>query len=182
MGNVILGLLLAGPQTLYSLRKHFERVISLFYSASLGSLRTAVLALERRGLVTASDGVENGRNKRTYAITDAGREAFQAWMAEPITGDLEKTALAKLFFLGNVAEERRPQVLATITTRVEQDEAQLQALAGELDALDIPAELREQFHHQRLVLEYGLRAHRMGREFFAEVAEAAAGATEPIGG
>ncbi len=172
MGNVILGLLLSSPQTLYSLQKHFERVISLFYSASLGSLRTAVLALERRGLVTASDGVVSGRNKRTYAITDAGRAAFREWMAAPITGDLERAALPKLFFLGHVPADQRPQVLATITTRVHQDEAQLQALARELDSLEVPEEHRDLFHHQRLVLEYGLRAHRTAREFFAEIAEA----------
>lgn len=169
MGNVILGLLLTGPQTLYSLRKHFERVISLFYSASLGSLRTAVLALEERGLVTASDGVVSGRNRRTYAITDAGRAAFREWMASPITGDLERTALAKLFFLGHLPAAERPRVLASITARVENDEAELIALARQLDTL--PEQHRDLFRYQRLVLDYGLLTYRVAREFFAEIAE-----------
>ncbi|MDX5318420.1 MAG: PadR family transcriptional regulator [Actinomycetes bacterium] len=171
MGNVILGLLLTGPQTLYSLRKHFERVISLFYSASLGSLRTAVLALEERGLVTASDGVVSGRNRRTYAITDAGRAAFREWMASPITGDLERTALAKLFFLGHLPAAERPRVLASITARVENDEAELIALARQLDSLEVPERHRDLFRYQRLVLDYGLLTHRVAREFFAEIAE-----------
>ena len=93
--------------TLYSLRKQFERGISLFSSASLGSLRAAVIALHERGLVTAVDSIENGRSKKTYSITDAGRAAFLAWMLEPIRGDVETVALSRPFFLGLLEAEDR---------------------------------------------------------------------------
>ena len=101
MGNVILGLLLLGPQTLYSLNKQFEQGISLFYRASYGSLQSALKSLLAKGHVTFVEGIEGGRNKKIYSITDAGRAAFFDWMGAPVaSGDLEVLALSKLFFLG----------------------------------------------------------------------------------
>jgi len=45
MHFVVLGLLLVQPATIYSLNKQFEASISLFYSASLGALRSVLLKL-----------------------------------------------------------------------------------------------------------------------------------------
>lgn len=170
MGNVILGLLMLSPGTLYSLSKHFEQSISLFYSASLGSLGSALSSLSARGLIDSVETVERGRGKKTYSITDAGRAAFIEWMLAPVTqNDVEKIALAKLFFLGLLPESDRHTVLSLITTRVERDEAQLRALSAHLDSLTVPAEARAIFHYQKQVLAYGLQAHRLSLDFFAAV-------------
>lgn len=172
MGNVILGLLLIAPATLYTLNKQFEQGISLFYSASLGSIRTAVTVLLEKGLVTVTESVENGRNKKTYALTDAGQAAFIEWMLAPITtANLETTALSKLYLLGLMPEDARAGILANITARIAADEAQLAELAGTLDTMELPEDYREIFHYHRLTLEYGLMSHRAGREFFAKLAD-----------
>lgn len=172
MGNVILGLLLIAPATLYTLNKQFEQGISLFYSASLGSIRTALTVLLDKGFVTATESVENGRNKKTYDLTDAGRAAFIEWMLAPITtANLETTALAKLYLLGLMPEKARTGILADITARIAHDEAQLNGFAAMLDSLELPEQYREIFHYQRLTLEYGLMTHKAGREFFAKLAD-----------
>ncbi|MCY7324957.1 MAG: PadR family transcriptional regulator [Microbacteriaceae bacterium] len=173
MGNVILGLLLVGPATLYALTKQFEQGISLFYSASLGSLRAAVTVLLERGLVTVAGSVENGRNKKTYSITDAGRAAFAEWMTAPITGgDLETIALSKVYFLGMLTDTAsRATVLAGILDRIRADQRQLESLAGHLDAVDIPPEYAEIFRYQRITLDYGLLSHRTARKFFESLAQ-----------
>ena len=172
MGKVILGLLLLRPATLYSLSKQFEQGVSLFYSASLGSLRAAVAVLLERGLVTVAGSVENGRNKKTYSITDAGRTAFTEWMTAPITGgDLETIALSKVYFLGMLTDPvSRATVLAGIVDRIRADQRQLVSLAGHLDAVDIPQEDAEIFKYQRITLDYGLLTHRTAREFFESLA------------
>jgi len=170
MGNVILGLLLLGPSTLYALNKQFEQGISLFYSASLGSIRSALTVLHDKGLVTATESVENGRSKKTYAITDAGRAAFSEWMLAPITtGNLETIALSKLYLLGLLPEDARAGILADITDRITRDEAQLAELAAALDTMELPQAYREIFRYQRLTLDYGLMSHRAAREFFARL-------------
>lgn len=170
MGNVILGLLLLGPSTLYALNKQFEQGISLFYSASLGSIRSALTVLHDKGLVTATESVENGRSKKTYAITDAGRAAFSEWMLAPITtGNLETIALSKLYLLGLLPEDARAGILADITDRITRDEAQLAELVAALDTMELPQAYREIFRYQRLTLDYGLMSHRAAREFFARL-------------
>ena len=170
MGNVILGLLLLGPSTLYALNKQFEQGISLFYSASLGSIRSALTVLHDKGLITATESVENGRSKKTYAITDAGRAAFSEWMLAPIaTGNLETIALSKLYLLGLLPEDARAGILADITDRITRDEAQLAELAAALDTMELPQAYREIFRYQRLTLDYGLMSHRAAREFFARL-------------
>ena len=174
MGNVILGLLLMGPATLYAINKHFEQGISLFYSASLGSLRTALLRLNDRRLIKGVDSVENGRNKRTYSITDTGRQAFSDWMYSPIlTRDVETTALSKLFFLGWLDDgPERSRVLADIVQRISADEKKLVDLGDHLDVIGagIPEIRGDVFRYQRMTLEYGIGAHRLGREFFTRLA------------
>lgn len=170
MGNVIIGLLLIGPATLYTLNKQFEQGISLFYSASLGSIRSALTVLLDKGLVTVAESVENGRSKKTYTITDAGRVAFTEWMLAPIVGgNLETVALSKLYLLGLLPADARAGILADITDRIARDERELEQLAGRLDAIELPEEYREIFRYQRLTLDYGLRSHRAALTFFSQV-------------
>ncbi len=172
MGNVILGLLLlAGPQTIYALNKHFEGGISLFYRASLGGLRGALNGLLARGEVTFESSVENGRSKKTYRPTDTGTAAFFAWLTGPVTGsDVETQALARCFFLGLLDDDgARRAVLDGIVTRIEADEAELLAVAAQLDASEIPPEFARIFTYQRATLEYGLASHRLGAEHFARL-------------
>lgn len=175
MASVILGLLLlGGPQTIYALNKHFEGGVGLFYRASLGSLRGALKGLLERGEVSFTESVENGRAKKTYSPTDAGRTAFFAWLTGPITGsDLETQALARCFFLGLLADDAaRRTVLDNIVERTEADEAELLAVAGHLDALEVPAELAGVFRFQRATLEYGLKSLRLGAEHFTALRDA----------
>jgi len=180
MGNVILGLLLISPATLYALNKLFEQGISLFYSASLGSIRSALTVLLDRGHVTVAESVDNGRSKKTYAITDAGRAAFTEWMLAPIaSGNLETIALSKLYLLGLLPADARAGILEDITARTARDLAQLEQLAVMLDSMELPPEYREIFRYQRLTLEYGLMSHRAGREFFARVTAEEAPPTAP---
>ena len=177
MANVILGLLLlGGPQTIYALNKHFEAGVSLFYRASLGSLRSALTGLLERGEVTFTESVENGRSKKAYEPTDAGRAAFFAWLTGPLTNaDLETQALSRLFFLGLLdSPAERHAVLDQITTRIEADEAELLGVAAHLDALELPAEHAAVARYQRATLEYGLRSHRVGAELFASLRDATA--------
>ncbi len=172
MGNVILGLLLLGPSTLYSLKKQFENGVSLFYSASLGSLGTALSSLLAKGLVEVADSVENGRSKKTYSVTARGRAAFIEWMVEPITQrDLETVALSKLYFFGSLSPDDRSLAHERIEERLAADEAELTQLSQQLDGMEVAEEHRAILFYRRQVLEYGLRSHAMARSFFAQLPE-----------
>lgn len=182
MGFVVLGLLMTiGPQTLYSLRKVFEGGAAYFYSASFGSLQSALKGLVAADHVTVREATENGRHKKIYEVTASGEQAFHAWMRSPLEGDLEVAALARIFHLGlEKSPADRREVLDGIVAAVESQLAGLQeveqAVAAQLAEAPIPPELADVYTYQTATLEYGLMTHRASldwlREFAAREADA----------
>lgn len=169
MSYVILGLLLIAPQSLYDLVKNFEAGVALFYSASSGSIKRALDILLAQGHIEVASVESGGRGRKTYRVTDSGREEFRAWMtAEPAGPDLETAALSRLFFLGLLEPGERVPVLRRITARIETDLARLTALDQRLDTLDIPAEHRDVAAYQRATLAYGLASHRFVLDWFRD--------------
>lgn len=80
---VVLGLLeTAGPQTSYELWRNVELSVSFFWQVARSQLYAEPQRLERLGLVTAAQ-EESGRRRRTFAITEDGREALITWLGEP---------------------------------------------------------------------------------------------------
>lgn len=176
MSFVVLGLLMiVGPQTVYTLNKLFQEGVSLFYSASLGSLRSAVTRLLDEGHVACEESTSNGRAKKTYSITPSGRAAFQSWMTAPITErDLQTAALARLYFLGAIEDSStRRGILTGIAMRAAADHARLTQLATRVDATYIPEEYADLAFYQRQTLEFGLRTFSFGHEFFSALPDAA---------
>ncbi|WGH92965.1 helix-turn-helix transcriptional regulator [Auritidibacter ignavus] len=159
MSHVILGLLMLWPQSLYELKKNFESGVSLFYSASTGSIKRALdqLLAADRITVEASDG---SRGKKLYAVTDAGREEFLRWMHDDIAGsDLETAILPRAFFLGLLDTEERPAIASHIRQRIRADLERFEQLQKHTAATEIPAGLEEVAHYQRATLQYGLDVH-----------------------
>jgi DNA-binding PadR family transcriptional regulator len=167
MAHVILGLLLIRPQSLYDLVKNFEAGVSLFYSASSGSIRRALETLLTGGLIEVAEVAPGARGRKTYRVTDAGREQFRDWMTGPMTGpDAEAAALPRLFFLGLLDPAERAEVLPRITARIEKDLGRFEALSEVVDAVEVPDELRDVFTYQRATLDYGLAAQRFALDWF----------------
>ena len=179
MGNVILGILimagpLAGPQTIYSLRKQFEKGLALFYQGGFGSLRAALTGLLERGEIEFEEGIERGRHKKLYRPTARGIAAFYTWMTTPIVGsDVETQALARCYFLGLVDNPAtRREILAGIVTRIEAETDGLEAIDEQLNSLDYPAALQSCLTYQRATLAYGIGAHRYAVDFFTTMRDA----------
>jgi len=162
MPFVILGLLLGGPLSLYDLHKRFTAGISLFYSASYGSLQRSLTQLVTQGAVTVSDDPASARRRKLHTLTPAGRAQWREWMLAPLpTGaDAETTLLAKVFLLGRLEDPAdRRLVLDGARAQAAATLAELRTLAARLDeqATTIPDELQAAFGYQRAVLDYGLR-------------------------
>jgi len=171
MQFVILGLLLAGPLSLYDVHKRFTAGISLFYRASFGSISRALEQLVAQGWAEVEDAVESRRGKKLYSITPAGQEAWRGWMLGPLTGsDLETTMLARVYLLGLLPHDReRRQVVQAIRARLSEDAADLATLADELDARDVVAGLEDIYRFQRATLDYGIRSHALARAWLDDL-------------
>ena len=173
---VILGLLLGGPLSLYDVQKRFAAGISLFYSASSGSIQRALQHLVADGAVDVADADDSRRGRKVHQITDEGRERWRAWMLAPVSGgtDAETTALAKVYFLGRLeAGADRAHAIRGIRDHVDSSRRSLEALASDLDARAavLDEETRRIFAFQRATLDYGLRSHALMREWIDEVGE-----------
>lgn len=177
MRFVILGLLLMRPATLYDLKRRFEQGVSLFYAASFGSIGSALKALEADGLVHSATSVVGGRNRREYAVTEAGERAFHAWMDAPLRGrNVDGLALAKVYLLGLVdSPARRAAVLGTLAASRVERRADLEALAEHLDATPVPDGYRLVLDYQRAVLEHGIRGYRDEASWLADLARSESG-------
>lgn len=178
MPFVVLGLLLTGPLSLYDLHKRFTAGISMFYSASYGSLQRSLNQLAAEGAVTVSDDPGSARRRKLHTITPAGRARWREWMLSPLpTGaDAETVLLAKVFLLGRLDRlEDRRQVLAAARAQADATLAELDGVRRELDAQSatLPDEHREVFAFQRAVLDYGLRTARLAIEWIGELERSA---------
>jgi DNA-binding PadR family transcriptional regulator len=83
----LLGLLLQSPRHGYELRSAFEAVMGgeANWDLKPAQVYTTLARLEEGGLIEVQ-GVRKhaGPEKRIYAVTATGREAFQSWLANPV--------------------------------------------------------------------------------------------------
>lgn len=167
MEHVILGLLMLKSQTLYELNRHFGQGIALFYSASYGSLQTAIKKLLEKGLIEFEERVENGRHKKVYAVLPQGRDEFFHWMhGETPDNKLEVAALSKIYFLGLVEKaEDKQSVLKEIVGKLEAALANLESMDRGLEEVEVPDAYRDVFHYQRHTLSYGIGSHRFAADW-----------------
>jgi DNA-binding PadR family transcriptional regulator len=161
--QVILGLLiLHGPLSLYAVQRQFQQGISLFYSSSFGSIQRALRQLADQGLATVG-GASDARGSKPYAVTDAGRQAWRDWMLSPLAGgDAETAALSRVFFLGLLDDDgERRRVVEAVRARIAADLAELDEVARDVDAAEVPDRYVEVFSFQRATLDYGIRSNQL---------------------
>jgi PadR family transcriptional regulator, regulatory protein AphA len=82
--HALLGLLDAEPMTGYSLAKHFDHSAAYVWHAPHSQIYPELRRMEADGLISGT--LENrgdAGTKRTYSLTDAGREELRRWVTEP---------------------------------------------------------------------------------------------------
>lgn len=77
----LLGFLHEGPQSGYDLVQTAESAIGDFWSLTRSQVYRELTAMADAGLVVAAQA--GARDRRPYALTDAGREAFRRWLSRP---------------------------------------------------------------------------------------------------
>lgn len=158
MANLILGLLMIHSLTIYEIKTTLEKKISPFYAASYGAIQAAVRKLLNNGHVTFTEKVENGRNKKEYAITPAGQEAFFAWMREAMpVSKFNDEALVKVFFFGFISRDERIRLLGDYITRLQADYDEMLAFQKSALAKQVPAEHQQIYRYQMASLNFGVQ-------------------------
>jgi DNA-binding PadR family transcriptional regulator len=97
---IVLGLLsFAGEATPYELKAGHSGSVGSFWSVPHSQLYAEPDRLVAAGLVAMRQ-EPDGRRRKRYSLTDAGREALRDWLAQPGTppAEFREPALLKLFF------------------------------------------------------------------------------------
>src|SRR5437660_11268062 len=71
-----------GPSTPYDLKQALERSVENFWPVPHTTFYAEPARLAHEGLLSERQ-EQGGRRRKTYALTDAGRDALAAWAASP---------------------------------------------------------------------------------------------------
>lgn len=162
---VVLGLLATwGPMTPYELKKAIDGSIGYFWSFPRAQLYVEPERLTALGLLT-EEREEEGRRRRVYSITEAGRMALREWLTSDIGApvELRDPGLLKLFFASNVSRE---DVIALARAQ----EATHRARLAEYQRIEAEQAHNPQAAYALATLQMGLRYEQRSVEFWAEIA------------
>ena len=162
---LILGLIsYRGPSTPYQLKQAVGRSIGYFWPFPHTQLYEEPDRLARAGLLT-EEREENGRRRRTYAITDAGRAALKAWLRQPTTEvtQLRDLAVLKIFFSEFMSTE---ELVAMAEEQVRLYDARL----AEYAAIEARYANRPDLGRRMASLGLGFRLARAARAFWQDIA------------
>jgi PadR family transcriptional regulator AphA len=173
---LVLGLLAReGPSTPYDLERHVAATVGNFWSFPHTLLYSEPPRLAALGLVRETR-EQDGRRRRTFAITSTGQEALAAWLEQPasVPTELRDLGLLQLFFSD----------LAPASARLRLAERQLAIHSGKLSTYETDARLersgptsgrglRTVEHWRGATLPMGLLYERAAVEFWSAVAKRA---------
>jgi DNA-binding PadR family transcriptional regulator len=147
---LILGLLAEGSVTGYDIRRITAMRYRFFWSESYGQIYPGLRRLAKEGLVRLVKSEDEGRGRRLYEITDAGRAALSAWIGSPSEPDIVRSeALLKMYFIREGPEGALCDRLAEFRDEARRSLALLEAAKREL--LSIPDPRGDHAHALRTV-------------------------------
>ena len=169
----LLGQLALCPWTPYALAAEMRRNLRYFWPRAERGVYAELKRLAARGLAVADTRLIGRRPRTTYAITGAGRQVLDAWLAdEPRGVSLEAESVLRVF-LGHLGT--REQLLAAVD-RAAADAHELLAQSGPRvgrEYLENRAPFQEYVHLRALVFdfltEFALAVQRWSDRTRAEV-------------
>lgn len=128
----ILGLLAIRPWSTYELTKLLGRSVQYVMPRTEANRYQEPKRLVESGLASAEDEMVGQRRRTVYSITPAGRDALEAWLAQPSgPTQLESEALLKILFGNMVPSETLLARIRDVGAEAEAVEAPWRAIAGE---------------------------------------------------
>ncbi len=151
----LLGFLHRGPMTGWDLAQMAEMVIGDFWNVTRSQVYRELRTLESLALVEAM--ATGPREKRPYSITDAGKDAFETFIAREPSHDLLRSPLLLMVFFGKHLDPvRRERFLAIHRLRHEQALDEYRRIQAALDPTerDLANVLQYAIFHEEGVLRW----------------------------
>ena len=168
----LLGFLHEGPQSGYELAATAQGVIGNFWTLTQSQVSRELAWMADAGLVTA--GERGARDRRPYTLTDAGRDAFAAWIDRPPGPETIRHPLLLTLSFGRFLS---PDRLATFLRQHRDAHAELlrtyEAQHREMDAAGVSAD-----PYRRATLEFGIAYERAVLDWFTTATPAITGSAD----
>ncbi|AIQ56998.1 PadR family transcriptional regulator [Paenibacillus borealis] len=168
---VILGFLCDKDMTGYEIKQKMTLSTSNFIDASFGSIYPMLKKMEKGELIQAEEGVEEGRFKKAYRITEKGKSEFMAWLQTPSTfSPFNYEYLNKLFFYKYLDEQEVVRLIASFRNTV----------AGEYNKLTSIEEkhIQEMGVYEHATLRFGKEYYQMIMNWHEEITNEITGKKE----
>jgi DNA-binding PadR family transcriptional regulator len=152
----LLGFLLEEPKTGWDIVASVEDSIGCFWNLTKSQVYRELRSLADAGLV---EGGERGtREKRPYAITDAGRQAFASWLRQDPGDDVIRMQGLLKFFFGDQLDRKTLERFVTLS-RLEHERqlTEFKEILPEVEAAGVPVcahTLRFGIRYYEMVLEW----------------------------
>jgi DNA-binding PadR family transcriptional regulator len=124
----ILGLLAEAPLHGYAVHAAFEERLGEFWELNYGQVYQVLTALERQGLVVATDEQVGRRpTRKVYALSAKGRDAFGSWLAHgaPRSKPFRDDLFLRLLFAGNASPARLASLIDAQLQAAQEQRSQL---------------------------------------------------------
>ena len=107
----VLGMVSLGARSGYEIRRAAERSLRFFWALGPPQIYSELRRLEEAGLLSGFDDARGNRPRRSFEITDAGRDALREWLtsSEPSSLEMRDGEMLRLF--DKVASTYRDHVL-----------------------------------------------------------------------
>lgn len=141
MDKIILGILMLQRMTAYEIKNVIKLSYKSICSDSLGSIQAALKKLFDLEMVTFEEVVENGVNKKRYAITELGQAELLEWLKIPIDNSKTRNIeLAKIIFLGYSQREQQELMIDKVILSLEEE---YESLLESKKSIDVTSELSQ---------------------------------------
>jgi PadR family transcriptional regulator AphA len=148
--HFILGLLTQQPMSGYDIKRVLKSLGWLLGNPSFGSLYPALHTLLKDSLAVVDvDSRQNKPSRKIYSITEAGRQALEEWINQPVGPNTSiKAFVMRLVLADNLSNAGLISQLYQRRAQVATHRADLEQMVQELDD--------QTSSGQRLALDYGL--------------------------
>lgn len=163
LSHALLGLLAVQPASGYELSKEFEGDLGRYaWQAGHTSVYPELNRLAGRGMVVVTGSGPRGR--RTYDLTDAGRDELRRWMLTPPAGGgvVRNEQVLRMFLISALEPADARRVLLRIAERTRAGAAELREILGSTPER---TERGARTGFGRLAAEFGVRQYDAAHEW-----------------
>jgi len=163
---VILGLLTERPLSGYDIKKLIDLRFRFFWNESYGQIYPQLKKLQTEGWIAPLEKQTQGRSTTRYMITESGRTALQAWLAQtPEKESVRIELLLKMYFGDSSQPGILTQHIKGFQENHQRDLAMLNLFKQELQSIPDP-----DHNHQNIlsVIEFGIKTNQAYLAWCAE--------------